>query len=117
MTIDGPLDGTAFVAYVDQLLAPTLSAGDIVVMDNVPTHKVAGVRKAIEAKGASVLYLPRYSPDFNPIEKSFSKIKSILRRIAARTADSLEAAVAEALRAFTPKECANYFSSSGYDAV
>jgi transposase len=117
MTIDGALDGAAFLAYVEQVLAPTLSAGEVVAMDNVPMHKVAGVREAIEARGASVLHLPPYSPDFNPIEKPFSKIKSILQRIAARTADVLEAAVGEALRSFTPQECMNYFASSGYDAV
>jgi len=89
----------------------------VVVMDNVRTHKVAGVRKAIEARGANVLYLPPYSPDFNPIEKPFSKIKSILERIAARTVDALQAAVGEALRSFTPNECMNYFASSGYDAI
>jgi transposase len=117
MTIDGALDGEAFLAYVRQVLAPTLAAGDIVVMDNVPVHKVAGVREAIAAKGAGVLYLPTYSPDFNPIEKSFSKIKSILRRAAARTADALQEAVKEALRSFTPGECMNYFAASGYDAL
>jgi transposase len=117
MTIDGALDGAAFLAYVEQVLAPTLCAGEIVVMDNVPTHKVAGVREAIAARGASVLHLPPYSPDFNPIEKSFSKIKSILERIAARSVDALQAAVAEALRSFTPQECMNYFAASGYDAV
>ncbi len=117
MTIDGALDGASFLAYVEQVLAPTLSAGEVVVMDNVPTHKVAGVQEAIAARGASVLHLPRYSPDFNPIEKPFSKIKSILQRIAARTADALEAAIAEALLSFTPQECMNYFASSGYDAV
>ncbi len=117
MTIDGALDGAAFLAYVEQLLAPTLCAGEIVAMDNVPIHKVAGVREAIEARGASVLHLPPYSPDFNPIEKPFSKIKSILGRIAARTVDALEAAVGEALRSFTPQECMNYFASSGYDAI
>ncbi|KAA5595713.1 IS630 family transposase [Blastochloris sulfoviridis] len=117
MTIDGALDQAAFLAYVEQVLVPTLSAGETVVMDNVPTHKVTGVRAAIEAKGAKVLYLPPYSPDFNPIEKPFAKIKSFLERIAARTADALDAAVGEALRAFTPKQCMNYFASSGYDAV
>ncbi len=86
-------------------------------MDNVRTHKVAGVRKAIEARGASVVYLPPYSPDFNPIEKPFSKIKSILERIAARTVDALEVAVGEALQSFTPQERMNYFVSSGYDAA
>lgn len=117
MTIDGALDGTSFRAYVEQVLAPTLSAGETVLMDNVRTHKVAGVKETIEAKGASVVYLPPYSPDFNPIEKPFSKLKSILRRIAARTLDALDAAVDEALRSFTPQECMNYFASSGYDAA
>jgi len=117
MTIDGALDGPAFLAYVEQVLAPTLAPGEMVLMDNVRTHKVAGVRAAIEAKGAKILYLPPYSPDFNPIEKPFSKIKSILERIAARTADALDTAVGEALRTFTPRQCMNYFASSGYDAV
>jgi transposase len=117
MTIDGALDGDSFLAYVEQVLAPTLSAGETVVMDNIPVHKVAGVREAIAAKGAGVLHLPAYSPDFNPIEKSFSKIKSILQRIAARTADALQAAVGEALRSFTPDECRNYFAACGYDAL
>ena len=117
MTIDGALDGEAFLAYVEQVLAPTLAAGETVVMDNVPVHKVAGVREAIAAKGAEVIYLPAYSPDFNPIEKSFSKIKAILERIAARTADALQEAVGEALRSFSPGECMNYFAACGYDAV
>ena len=117
MTIDGALDGNSFLAYVRQVLAPALSAGETVLMDNVPTHKVAGVREAIEAKSAGVLYLPAYSPDFNPIEKSFSKIKSILQCIAARTAEALQAAVGEALRCFTPGECMNYFAANGYDAI
>ncbi|MBY6243935.1 IS630 family transposase [Methylosinus sp. Sm6] len=116
MTIDGALDGRSFLAYVEQVLAPTLCAGEIVVLDNVSTHKVGGVGEAIEAKGAKVLYLPPYSPDFNPIEKSFSKIKSVLERIAARTVDALDAAVAQALRCVTPSECTNYFAASGYDA-
>lgn len=117
MMIDGALDGASFLAYIEQVLAPTLSAGEVVVMDNVPTHKVAGVQEAIATRGASVLHLPPYSPDFNPIEKSFSKIKSILERIAARSVDALQAAVGEALRSFTPQECMNYFAASGYDAV
>jgi transposase len=117
MTIEGALDGEAFLAYVEQVLAPTLSKGETVVMDNVPLHKVAGVSEAIAAKGASVLNLPAYSPDFDPIEKFFSKFKSILQRIAARTADALEAAVAEALRTVTPDECGNYFAACGYDAL
>jgi transposase len=89
---------------------------ETVVMDNVRTHKVGGVRKAIEARGANVLYLPPYSPDFNPIEKPFSKIKSILERIAARTVETLETAVGEALQSFTPQERMNYFAASDYDA-
>ena len=117
LTIDGALDGASFLAYVEQVLAPTLSAGETVLMDNVRTHKVAGIQEAIQAKGASVVYLPPYSPDFNPIEKPFSKIKSILERIAARTVDALEVAVGEALQSFTPQECMNYFASSGYDAA
>ena len=117
MTIDGALDRASFLAYVEQVLAPTLSAGETVLMDNVRTHKVAGVKEAIEAKGAHVVYLPSYSPDFNPIEKPFSKIKAILERIAARTAEALEAAVGEALQSSTPQECMNYFASSGYDAA
>ena len=117
MTIDSALDGASFLAYVEQVLAPTLSAGETVLMDNVRTHKVAGVKEAIEAKGAHLVYLPPYSPDFDPIEESFSKIKSILRRIAARTVDALEAAVGEALQSVTPQECMNYFASSGYDAA
>ena len=116
MMIDGALDGEAFRAYVEQFLAPTLSTGDTVVMDNVPLHKVAGVGQAIAARGANVLYLPAYSPDFNPIEKCFSQLKSILQRVAARTTDALEAAVAEALRTVTPDECKSYFAASGYDA-
>ena len=97
LTIDGALDGASFLAYVEQVLAPMLSAGETVLMDNVRTHKVAGIQEAIQAKGASVVYLPPYSPDFNPIEKPFSKIKSILERIAARTVDALEVAVGEQL--------------------
>jgi transposase len=111
MTIDGALDGEAFLAYVEQVLAPTLSAGETVVLDNVPVHKVAGVREAIAAKGAGLLYLPTYSPDFNPIEKSFSKIKSVLQRIAARTADGLQTAVGEALGGIHPGRMHELFRS------
>ena len=117
MTIDGALDGASFLAYVEQVLASTLSVAETVLMDNVRTHKVTGIKEAIEAKGAHVVYLPPYSPDFNPIEESLSKIKSILERIAARTVDALEVAVGEALQSFTPQECMNYFASSGYDGA
>ena len=94
---------------------PELQPGDIVVMDNLPAHKVAGVREAIEAAGARLLYLPSYSPDFNPIEQAFAKLKALLRKAAARTLDALEAAIAAALDAFAPDECANYFTASGYE--
>ena len=104
--IDAPLtiDGASFLADVEQALAPTLFAGEMVVMDNVRTHKVAGVQEAIDENGAKIVYLPHYSPDFNPIEKPFSKIKSILRRIAARVIEMLETTVGEALQSFTPQE-------------
>ncbi len=114
MLLDGPMDGLAFLAYVRQVLVPTLRPGDTVVMDNLPAHKVAGVRKAIEAAEARLLYLPPYSPDLNPIEMAFSKLKSILRAAAPRTVDALWQAVADALGEFTPKECANYFTAAGY---
>jgi len=117
MTVPEATDGDIFLAYVEQVLVPTLRPGQIVVMDNLPAHKLPGVRAAIQATGARLLLLPPYSPDFNPIEESFSKIKAILERIAARTADALQEAVAEALRSFTPDECMNYFAACGYDAV
>jgi transposase len=115
MVLDGAMTGEAFLAYVRQLLAPTLRPGDIVVMDNLPAHKVGGVRRTIEAAGASLLYLPPYSPEFNPIEQAFAKLKALLRKAAARTVDALWAAIAAALEAFTPAECANYFTNSGYE--
>lgn len=123
MILDGPMYGTAFRAYVEQALVPELTPGDIVVMDNFPAHKVAGVREAIEAAGARLLYLPPYSPDFvradapalTPIELAFAKIKAILRKIAARTIPDLRDAIAIALEAFTPDECTNYFAAAGYD--
>ena len=115
MLLDGPMDGAAFKAYVEQVLAPELTPGDIVIMDNLPAHKVAGVRQAIEAAGATLLYLPPYSPDFNPIEMAFSKLKALLRKAAARTKDELWDAVANAIDTFTPSECENYFAAAGYD--
>jgi len=115
MLLDGPMHGSAFRAYVKQVLVPELRPGDIVIMDNLPAHKVAGVREIIKAAGAELLYLPPYSPDFNPIEMAFSKLKALLRKTAARTVDELWDAVAQSLDAFTPIECANYFAASGYD--
>jgi len=112
--LDGPMNGEAFLVYIDKVLAPTLSPGDIVVIDNLPAHKVDGVRAAIEARGAILLYLPPYSPDFNPIEMAFAKLKTLLRKAAARTRDSLWDAIAQVLGAFTPDECANYLAHAGY---
>jgi transposase len=101
--------------YAESFLAPTLAPGDVVIMDNLPAHKVSGARAAIERAGASLMFLPPYSPDFNPIEQVFAKIKALLRKAAARTVDALEAAIASALDAFLPDECANYFTNSGYE--
>jgi transposase len=117
MVLDGPINGQWFQAYVDQVLVPTLSLGDIVVMDNLGSHKGAGVRKAIEAKGATLLYLPPYSPDFNPIEKAFSKLKALLRKAAERTVDALWNRIGALLKEFSPTECANFFAASGYEPV
>ncbi len=114
MVLDGAMNGAAFKAYVEQLLAPTLAPGDIVVMDNLPSHKVAGVRQAIKAAGAFLLYLPPYSPDLNPIELAFSKLKALLRKAAARSVDDLWRAIAELLDEFPPKECRNFFRHAGY---
>jgi len=111
---DGPMDGDCFLAYVEQILAPTLASGDIVVMDNLSSHKVPGIREAIEATGASLRYLPPYSPDFNPIEQAIAKLKSHLRKHAARTFDTLIEAIAKTLCTFSPQECANFIANAGY---
>lgn len=111
---DGPMNGASFLTYVEHFLAPALRQGDIVVMDNLPAHKVAGVKEAIERAGATLCYLPAYSPDFNPIEQAFAKLKAALRKAAARTFDALIEAIANALESFTPQECANYLANSGY---
>ena len=115
MVLDGPMNGAAFQAYIDQVLVPTLNPGDVVIMDNLPAHKGANVRRAIEAAGAALRYLPPYSPDFNPIENAFSKLKALLRKAAARTIDELWTAIGDALPCFTPQECANYFTATGYE--
>lgn len=115
MALDGPMTGAAFLAYARQAPVPTLAPGDIVVMDNLPAHKIAGARQAIEAAGAGLLYLPPHSPDFNPIEQAFAKLGALLRKAAARTVDALWAAIASVLDAFPPEECANYFTNSGYE--
>ena len=115
MLLDGPMNGDAFLAYVVQVLVPTLVPGDLVIMDNLPAHKVSGVKQAIEAAGATLLYLPPYSPDFNPIEMAFSKPKAILRQAAARTIDDLSDVIAQSLDEFTPTQCQNYFAAAGYE--
>jgi transposase len=102
------MNGTVFLAYVEQFLAPTLAPGDIVIMDNLSSHKVAGVREAIEACGASLVYLPPYSPDLNPIEQAFAKLEALLRKAAARIVEALWTTIGESLSAFSPTECANY---------
>ena len=112
---DGPINGESFLAYVTQVLVPTLRPGDIVVMDNLSSHKGPRVREMIEAAGADLRYLPPYSPDFNPIENAFSKMKAFLRKAAARTVDDLWQAIADALNIFSPDECQNYFAACGYD--
>ena len=114
MLLDGPMNGDAFIAYVEQVLAPELEPDDIVIMDNLPAHKITGVRQAIEKVGASLLYLPPYSPDFNPIEMAFSKLKAILRKAAARSIDDLWQVIADALDEFSQQDCRNYFTAAGY---
>ena len=115
MVLDGAMHGAAFLAYVEQVLVPTLAPGDIVVMDNLPAHKPVAVRHAIEGAGAELRFLPPYSPDFNPIEMAFSKLKAFLKKVAARTVDDLWDAIARGIDTFTPTECQNYFAAAGYD--
>jgi len=114
LVLDGPLNGTAFVAWVEQFLVPELRAGDIVVMDNLSSHKVAGVRPAIEGAGAQLRYLPPYSPDYNPIEQAFAKLKLLLRKTQARTVEVLWTAIGSLLDHFSPGECENYIRHAGY---
>jgi transposase len=114
LVVDGAMNGELFLAYVEQQLVPTLQSGDVVVMDNLAAHKVKGVRQAIESVGARVVYLPPYSPDFNPIEQAFAKLKWLLRSAAQRTVEGLHQAIAAALECFAPAECQNYFRNSGY---
>jgi len=117
LVLDGPMTGEWFRAYVEQMLAPALQPGDVVVLDNLPAHKAGGVESAIRTAGASLLYLPPYSPDLNPIEQLFAKLKALLRKAAARTKDALWTTLGSLLDAFTPDECANYLANSGYDLV
>ena len=117
LVLDGAMDGACFLAYVEQMLVPVLTLGDIVVMDNLPAHKPAGVRKLIEAAGATLRFLPPYSPNFNPIENAFAKLKALLRKAAARTIPDLVQAIKQAIAKVTPTECANYFDHAGYEPM
>ncbi len=117
MVLDGAMNGPAFLAWIEQELAPTLSPGDIVVMDNLPAHKPAAVRTAIERRGAELRYLPPYSPDLNPIEMAYSKLKALLKKASARTIASLWSAIAQAITFITRNDCRGYFSAAGYGSV
>lgn len=117
MVLDGPMDGEAFLVYVRDLLCPTLQPGDIVIAENLGSHKTAAAREAIEAVGAELRLLPPYSPDLNPIEKLFSKLKALLRKASHRTVDALWEAIGKLLDTFSPQECAKYFKSSGYVSI
>jgi transposase len=117
LVLDGPMTGTAFRAYVEQFLAPALRPGDVVVLDNLAAHKVHGVRQAIAAAGAAILYLPPYSPDLNPIEQLFAKLKALLRKAAARTRDELWQAIGRLLEACSPTDCQNYLRHCGYGSI
>lgn len=114
LVVDCPMNGDIFRAYINQCLVPTLKPGDIVVMDNLASHKVDGIRTAIEAAGSKLIYLPPYSPDFNPIEQVFAKLKALLRKAAKRSIPALWDEIGDLLDAFPPNECQNYFRHSGY---
>lgn len=115
MVLDGPINGAIFRAWIEQFLCPTLTPGDIVIMDNLPVHKGVGIRQLIESAGAALLYLPPYSPDLNPIEMAFSKLKALLRKAAARSVHALWNAISDCLDFFSKNECRNYFKASGYE--
>lgn len=112
--LDGPINGQSFTAYVEQFLVPTLAPGDVVVMDNLGSHKGTAVRKAIRRVGARLIFLPPYSPDLNPIEQMFAKLKLLLRKAAERTVEATWQCIGNLLEAFTPHECAAYLRNSGY---
>lgn len=112
--LDGPINATVFRAYVEQVLAPTLRSGDILILDNLSSHKVTGVREAVEARGARVLYLPPYSPDLNPIEQAFAKLKTLLRKAEERTRESLWTAIGRTIDLYKPDECRNLLKNAGY---
>ena len=117
MMLDGAMDGPAFLTWIEQMLVPALEPGDIVVMDNLPAHKNPAIRRAIEARGAELRYLPPYSPDLNPIEMAFSKFKAFLKKSAARTLEDLQAAIAAALPLISASDCKSYFKAAGYGSI
>lgn len=112
--IDGPIDGLSFRAYVEQVLVPTLSPGDIVIMDNLGSHRGQAIRRAIRAAGAKLFFLPKYSPDLNPIEQVFAKLKTLLRKLDPRTVETVWKGIGQLLDAFSPAQCANYLRNAGY---
>jgi len=112
--LDGPMDGDAFKVYIRDVLAPTLKRGDVVVLDNLPAHKVDGIRQAVTRKKAQIFYLPPYSPDMNPIEMAFSKLKALMRQDPPRTIDTLVGRIGSIIDQFKPNECANFFNAAGY---
>ena len=116
MVLDGPMNGAWFLASIQQVRAPTLKPGDVVIMDNLAVHKSTPVKDAIKAVGARLLFLPPYSPDLNPIENAFAKLKALLRKAAARSIEKLWDAIARIIQTYSPHECANYFAAAGYDA-
>jgi transposase len=115
--LDGPINGRRFLTYVEEFLVPTLKPGDIVIIDNLGSHKGKAVRQAIRKAGAKLLFLPKYSPDLNPIEQVFAKLKTLLRKADARTLEAICAAIGETLGRFAPQECANYFKNAGYASI
>lgn len=117
MTIDGAMDGPAFLAWVEEMLVPTLAPGDVVIMDNLPAHKPAAVRAAIERCGAELRLLPPYSPDLNPIEMAWAKLKAFLKKAAARTIGALWTAIATAIARITGEDCRGFFKEAGYGSV
>lgn len=114
MVINEPIDGDVFLAYVEQVLVPTLSPGEMVILDNLGSHKIPGVEQAIQSAGASLLYLPPYSPDLNPIENFFAKLKTLLRKASKRSTETLWEEIANLLQSVSPQECMNYFTAAGY---
>ncbi len=116
MVLDGPMNGVWFLANVQQVLAPTLKPGGVVIMDNLAAHKSPAVRDAVEAAGTRLLFLPPYSPDLNPIEDAFAKLKALLRKAATRTSDQLWQAIADIIQTYSPRECRNYFTAAWNDA-